>query len=280
MSSPPPPTDTGSEETEGNSQLPVGWQAVWDEEYQRYYYYNEATGQATWDKPPYRPPPILPPPGGAANISAGVNGSAAEGGEENEEEAEEEESTDVPSDLPEGWVEVWDEEYQMYYYHNAATGESTWNKPGAVVTEYVEPKSLDCGLECTGKCDAVCGDGLRVGAEGCDDGNTVDGDGCSAVCSVEANFECVAGPWQAVWDEEYSMYYYWNSATGESVWVRPARQTFESSQVQGKPSPCDIPIASIPSFRHSHRQHPLPHSQSQHALPMPFEVARQLPSDG
>ena len=32
-----------------------------------------------------------------------------------------------------------------------------------------------------------CGDGLNTFAEGCDDGNTVDGDGCSTSCQVEDN---------------------------------------------------------------------------------------------
>ena len=32
---------------------------------------------------------------------------------------------------------------------------------------------------------AVCGDGIRAGAEECDDGNTVDGDGCSQFCLSE-----------------------------------------------------------------------------------------------
>lgn len=36
----------------------------------------------------------------------------------------------------------------------------------------------------------VCGDGLRVGAEACDDGGTAAGDGCSATCTVEANYTC------------------------------------------------------------------------------------------
>jgi len=33
---------------------------------------------------------------------------------------------------------------------------------------------------------AVCGDGTRSGGEPCDDGNTTSGDGCSAVCGLEA----------------------------------------------------------------------------------------------
>lgn len=36
----------------------------------------------------------------------------------------------------------------------------------------------------------VCGDGIRVGAETCDDGNTTAGDGCSATCTVEPNYTC------------------------------------------------------------------------------------------
>jgi cysteine-rich repeat protein len=39
---------------------------------------------------------------------------------------------------------------------------------------------------------AVCGDG-KVNGEQCDDGNTLDGDGCSANCTVENYYECVNG---------------------------------------------------------------------------------------
>ena len=37
---------------------------------------------------------------------------------------------------------------------------------------------------------ASCGDGVVDTLEGCDDGNTVDGDGCSAVCAIESGFSC------------------------------------------------------------------------------------------
>ena len=36
----------------------------------------------------------------------------------------------------------------------------------------------------------VCGDGAYVSAEGCDDGNVADGDGCGRNCTVEAGFVC------------------------------------------------------------------------------------------
>ena len=44
------------------------------------------------------------------------------------------------------------------------------------------------GIQCTGgSCDGgpVCGDGILEGDEECDDGNLVDGDGCSATCTLE-----------------------------------------------------------------------------------------------
>ncbi len=36
----------------------------------------------------------------------------------------------------------------------------------------------------------ICGDGIRGLGETCDDGNTIGGDGCSAMCSVETGFSC------------------------------------------------------------------------------------------
>ena len=40
----------------------------------------------------------------------------------------------------------------------------------------------------------VCGDGLRAGAEVCDDGNVVSGDGCDASCAIEVGFTCTGAP--------------------------------------------------------------------------------------
>jgi len=62
--------------------------------------------------------------------------------------------------------------------------------------------SVECGYTCTGgeerssadTCSATCGDGVRSHyAEECDDGNLVDGDGCSSGCEVEEGWTCVGG---------------------------------------------------------------------------------------
>ena len=43
-----------------------------------------------------------------------------------------------------------------------------------------------------GQCSEVCGDGRRFTLP-CDDGNLVNGDGCSNTCQVESGFFCVGG---------------------------------------------------------------------------------------
>ena len=42
----------------------------------------------------------------------------------------------------------------------------------------------------TGICEPVCGNGVFDGAEQCDDGNSVPGDGCTSACRVEAGYVC------------------------------------------------------------------------------------------
>src|SRR5262245_10312789 len=36
----------------------------------------------------------------------------------------------------------------------------------------------------------ACGDGVIQRSEGCDDANTTNGDGCSRICQLEANWRC------------------------------------------------------------------------------------------
>ena len=51
------------------------------------------------------------------------------------------------------------------------------------------------GVGWRSSCTAICGDSRRIdwGGEGCDDGNTVSGDGCSAACQVEQGYVCAGG---------------------------------------------------------------------------------------
>ena len=42
-------------------------------------------------------------------------------------------------------------------------------------------------------CIAICGDGLRLDTEQCDDSNIINGDGCSSTWIIESNFKCSGG---------------------------------------------------------------------------------------
>jgi len=53
--------------------------------------------------------------------------------------------------------------------------------------------SETCGFDYT-DCTAECGDGEVALNEGCDDGDRMDGDGCSAGCTIEAGWGCVGKP--------------------------------------------------------------------------------------
>jgi fibro-slime domain-containing protein len=65
----------------------------------------------------------------------------------------------------------------------------------------VEP-GFDCtggtGTPQAGPCTPVpegrCGDARLAANEFCDDGNSVDGDGCSSTCTIEAGYDCPNGP--------------------------------------------------------------------------------------
>lgn len=56
-------------------------------------------------------------------------------------------------------------------------------------TTYIDPTPIGFGGgEQVGG--GKCGDGVVQRSEGCDDGNTVSGDGCSRICQMEANWIC------------------------------------------------------------------------------------------
>jgi cysteine-rich repeat protein len=62
------------------------------------------------------------------------------------------------------------------------------NRSGRVIARHaLAPAS------CAGPASAMCGNGTAEGAEECDDGNTTDGDGCSATCQLESTAALCAG---------------------------------------------------------------------------------------
>ncbi len=55
----------------------------------------------------------------------------------------------------------------------------------------------ETGFACAGApstCSAICGDGLILGLEACDDNNLTDGDGCTVTCDTEVYWNCTGQP--------------------------------------------------------------------------------------
>ncbi len=48
----------------------------------------------------------------------------------------------------------------------------------------------------SGECIEVCGDGKDYGMNECEDGNTINGDGCSSTCKVEPGYKCYPGNYE------------------------------------------------------------------------------------
>ena len=48
-------------------------------------------------------------------------------------------------------------------------------------------------LSTMGFCLETCGDGKDYGINNCDDGNSVNGDGCSSSCMTEEGYKCRGG---------------------------------------------------------------------------------------
>ena len=52
--------------------MPPGWTQQWDQNSQRWFYIEQATGRTQWDPPSHLPPgPYAPPPAGAPYMAPG-----------------------------------------------------------------------------------------------------------------------------------------------------------------------------------------------------------------
>jgi cysteine-rich repeat protein len=92
-------------------------------------------------------------------------------------------------------------------------GDGVLNLPG----ETCDPPGSNAGQpnECRADC-TFCGDGVLDTGEQCDDGNNVDGDGCSATCEEEQEFgACTPGYWKV--PQHHDSWVPTGYVTGQSV---------------------------------------------------------------
>lgn len=53
--------------------------------------------------------------------------------------------------------------------------------------------SIGYTTDVQGNCQEICGDGKNLGQYQCDDGNKINGDGCSSTCFIEYGYKCTHG---------------------------------------------------------------------------------------
>lgn len=73
-----------------------------------------------------------------------------------------------------------------WFYDN----DQVCDKFNDVLTLSVGRSDFDCAVTAT----STCGNGVRETDERCDDGNTVDGDGCDSSCTEEPGWRCTEDP--------------------------------------------------------------------------------------
>ncbi|RHY94720.1 hypothetical protein DYB26_006130 [Aphanomyces astaci] len=99
------------------------------------YYFNERTGQRTFE----RPPTFVEngeTTGEAVLDEGGFRGGGVDessAGATQEAAATNEDATPCGMDMGDGWTQYWDDTYQVYYYFNTYTQESTYTPPDGAV---------------------------------------------------------------------------------------------------------------------------------------------------
>jgi hypothetical protein len=88
---------------EAPPEVPAGWLAKWNEQYQTWFYYNTVTKESTWERP-------------TGPAAEGGKVVVVKGGAQTSEPVSRtvQSREDVPV-VPEGWTAQWNDMYQTWY---------------------------------------------------------------------------------------------------------------------------------------------------------------------
>ncbi|KAG7359509.1 WW domain containing protein [Nitzschia inconspicua] len=203
------------------------WTKCFDPDSNGTYYLDQSTGKILWDKPEDQESEevrIQKENQTQSNDGHGINSGEDESVSTTELNND---ATDNDCDsygdekmLPEEWVEAVDESSGNIYFYNYRTGEVSWERPMQFKVSVHPPKESHMFHARNESEDAA--DGLdSVKSEG--EIQRSDGDVSEANCA--ANSE----GWVEMKDPLTQKDYFYNTQTGETMWVRPLSQTEPTS---------------------------------------------------
>eukprot|EP01138_Halocafeteria_seosinensis_P003197 gb/GECG01003271.1/.p1 GENE.gb/GECG01003271.1/~~gb/GECG01003271.1/.p1 ORF type:complete len:344 (+),score=49.66 gb/GECG01003271.1/:1-1032(+) len=108
----------------GPSSVPEPWTAVWDDNYERYFYYHPKKHISTWFHP------VLD-----VQEEEDLHSDKLDNEEATGSNVDDDDETSVEADEY-GWIECFDERYKLPYWFNVFTESSTWYKPPEVESSF------------------------------------------------------------------------------------------------------------------------------------------------
>ena len=122
---------TGPNSIDDDDGVPEGWYSAVDPNSNERYYCNGETGETQWERPEHE------------EMSQG----SSQLDEDHQKLQEDEDNSEVSEELPEGWEAILDPSSGDYYYYNADSGTTSWDKPRReVVNESVEQASFESNV--------------------------------------------------------------------------------------------------------------------------------------
>ena len=200
--------------------LPDGWQEVVNESSGQTYYFHEADGITTWDRPDgsKSPSPALEDAPGpkqpdhhelddSPQLSVSVDESPTTTPDTSDNPDANNGDVAEPSALPDGWQELVEESSGMTYYFHEADGITTWDRPESNA-------ALESRSEVQGP--PVCV-------------TTSEGDVVEESVSEKAPLEgSLPEGWETVYDDASNQTYYFNAYENKTSWDRPSLAATES----------------------------------------------------
>jgi len=229
-----------------SSEMPTGWVEAVDSNNGQTYYYNEETGESSWERPSVAPPTSDITASGPTEtlVSLSLKAPPEEPEEENQVEPESENEPPVenmesekaelevePKDsseqldlLPSGWAEATVPESGELYYYNSVTGESSYDRPKFVSSPSSaenpvggEPEFID---EPSSSTDPRVAETTTI---------------AEVPLNVVGHEEIPPG-WSKIVDEASGQIYFYNEETGETAWEPPSHKVDDGASESVVPS--------------------------------------------